>query len=191
MEQKKKKNIKNPCIRISILVLAFLTLFSIKLVLQQFSGKQLHLLALCRIFMKLISRRVLISEYVDKKNELLHYPFVLFSSLSPLSLSLHLKWIPYLSTGFSGGMVVKNPLAKQEMQVWSLGREDTLEKEMATHSPVFWPGKSYGQRSLASYSPRGHKRVEHNFAPEHARTLKHLSGDEGDNFKQAGRFRRA
>ena len=30
--------------------------------------------------------------------------------------------------------MVKNPPAKQEMQVWSLGQEDPLEKEMATHS---------------------------------------------------------
>ena len=35
-----------------------------------------------------------------------------------------------------GGSVVKNPLAKQEMQVWSLDQEDPLEKEMATHSSV-------------------------------------------------------
>ena len=61
MEQQQQKNIKNHCIRISILVLAFLTLFSIKLVLQQFPGKQLRLVALSRIFMKLISRRVPIS----------------------------------------------------------------------------------------------------------------------------------
>ena len=32
--------------------------------------------------------------------------------------------------------VVKNLPAMQEMQVWSLGREDLLEKEMATHSSV-------------------------------------------------------
>ena len=31
---------------------------------------------------------------------------------------------------------VKNVPAKQEMQVWSLGREDPLEKEMATHSRI-------------------------------------------------------
>ena len=31
---------------------------------------------------------------------------------------------------------VKNPPAMQEMQVWSLGREDRLEKEMATHSSI-------------------------------------------------------
>ena len=27
--------------------------------------------------------------------------------------------------------------------------------------PVFWPGKSHGQRSLVGYSPRGCKRVGH------------------------------
>ena len=32
--------------------------------------------------------------------------------------------------------MVKNPLAKQETWVRSLGREDPLEKEMATHSSI-------------------------------------------------------
>ena len=32
--------------------------------------------------------------------------------------------------------MVKNPSAKQETQVQSLGWEDALEKEMATHSSV-------------------------------------------------------
>ena len=44
----------------------------------------------------------------------------------------------------------------QETQVHSLGWADPLEKEMAT-TPVFLPGKSHGQRSLAGYSPWGHK----------------------------------
>ena len=35
-----------------------------------------------------------------------------------------------------------------------------MEKDMAT-IPVFLPGKSNGQRSLAGYSPWGHKRVRH------------------------------
>ena len=38
--------------------------------------------------------------------------------------------------GFPGGSVVKYLLAKQEMQVWTLGQEDPLEKEMATHSGI-------------------------------------------------------
>ena len=32
--------------------------------------------------------------------------------------------------------MVKNPPAKQEMQVQTLGRADPLEKEMATHSSI-------------------------------------------------------
>ena len=32
--------------------------------------------------------------------------------------------------------MVKNPTAKQEMQVQSLGWEDPLEKELATHSSI-------------------------------------------------------
>ena len=44
----------------------------------------------------------------------------------------------------------------QEIQFQSLGGEDPLEKEMATHS-VFLPGKSHFQRSLVGYSPWSHK----------------------------------
>ena len=35
-------------------------------------------------------------------------------------------------------------------------------------TPVFLPGESHGQSSLAGYSPRGHKRVGHNWATKHA-----------------------
>ena len=38
------------------------------------------------------------------------------------------------------------------MRVRSLGWEDTLEKEMATHSSML-AGKSHGQKSLVGYSP--------------------------------------
>ena len=38
----------------------------------------------------------------------------------------------------------------------SLGGEDPLEKEIATHSSIL-AGKSHGQRSLLGYSPWGHK----------------------------------
>ena len=38
--------------------------------------------------------------------------------------------------GFPDGSVVKNLLAVQETKVRSLGREDPLEKEMATHSSI-------------------------------------------------------
>ena len=38
--------------------------------------------------------------------------------------------------GFPDGSVVKNPPAKQETVVQSLGQEDPLEKEMTTYSTV-------------------------------------------------------
>ena len=44
----------------------------------------------------------------------------------------------------------------QETRVWSLGREDPLEEEMAPPQ-VFLSGECHGQRSLAGYSPCGCK----------------------------------
>ena len=38
--------------------------------------------------------------------------------------------------GFPRGSVVKNPPAMQETRVWSLGQEDALEEEIATHSSI-------------------------------------------------------
>ena len=38
--------------------------------------------------------------------------------------------------GFPGGLVVNSLPAKQQTQVRSLGQEDALQKEMATHSSV-------------------------------------------------------
>ena len=55
---------------------------------------------------------------------------------------------------FPGGSEVKNPPARQEMQVQSLSQKYPLEKEMATHSSIL-PGKSHGQRSMTGYSPWG------------------------------------
>ena len=62
--------------------------------------------------------------------------------------------------------MVKNLPAKQKTQVWSLGGEDPLGKEMATHSR-----KSHGQRSLAGYSPWDH-RVTTEWLNHHYNTLK-------------------
>ena len=51
--------------------------------------------------------------------------------------------------------MVKNLPVMEETQVPSLGGEDLLEKEMATHSSIL--GKSHGRRSLVGYSPQGRK----------------------------------
>ena len=55
--------------------------------------------------------------------------------------------------GIPGGVVVKNPPAKQETQVWSLGGEGPLEKEMATHSriltwEILWTEEPGGLQSM-------------------------------------------
>ena len=58
---------------------------------------------------------------------------------------------------FMGGSVVKNPPAMQEKmketQVWSLGQEDPLEKEMASHSRILawripWTEQPGGLQSM-------------------------------------------
>ena len=47
------------------------------------------------------------------------------------------EFIKPLLIGFPSGSVVKNPPTMQETQVQSLGGEEPLEKEMATHSGIF------------------------------------------------------
>ena len=51
---------------------------------------------------------------------------------------------------------VKNLPAMQETQVRSLGQNNPLEEDMASHSSIL-AGKLHGQRILAGYSPWGHK----------------------------------
>ena len=63
-----------------------------------------------------------------------------------------------LRLGFPSSTVVKNPSAKQEMWVQSLGWEDPLKEEMTTHSSILaweipWTEEPGG------YSPGGRKRV--------------------------------
>ena len=66
----------------------------------------------------------------------------------------------YLSRLFSlVAQMVKNLPAMQKTQVQSLGWEDSLEKEMATHSSILaW--KIPWQRSLVGYSPWSGKESE-------------------------------
>ena len=56
---------------------------------------------------------------------------------------------------FPGGSVVKSLPANVEMQVQSLGQEDHLEEEMATHSSILvweipWTEETGGLQSMAS-----------------------------------------
>ena len=59
--------------------------------------------------------------------------------------------------------MVKNLLAVQKTQVWSLGWEIPWRKKWQP-APVFFPGKFHGQRSLMGYSPWGRKRLRHDLA---------------------------
>ena len=75
----------------------------------------------------------------------------------------------YSALGFPGGPVIKKLPIVQEMQerwVWSLGQEDLLEKEMATHSSILvwrtpWTEEPGGLQS------RGSQRVRHDWARSH------------------------
>ena len=65
---------------------------------------------------------------------------------------------------FPGGTVIQNLPEVQETQeagARSLSQEDPLEEEIAP-TPASMPGSSHGQRSLAGYSPWGHKQVGRN-----------------------------
>ena len=55
--------------------------------------------------------------------------------------------------------MVKNLPAMWEIWVQSLGQEDSLEKERQP-TPVFLPGESHGQRSLAGYCSWGRKELD-------------------------------
>ena len=55
-----------------------------------------------------------------------------------------------------GKNLLANAGDERDVGFWSLGREDPLEEEVATHcrTPAW---EIHGQRSLAGYSPRGCK----------------------------------
>ena len=60
--------------------------------------------------------------------------------------------------------MVKSLPTMRETWVPSLGQEDLLEKEMATHSSILpwnsWNTRSNGWRSLVGYSPWGCKELD-------------------------------
>ena len=57
---------------------------------------------------------------------------------------------------FPGGSMLKNLPAKQETRFNSWIRKIPWRRKWQP-TTVFLPGKSHGQRSLAGYSPQGHK----------------------------------
>ena len=80
-----------------------------------------------------------------------------FTQLTNLPLTIN-------PTGFPGGSAVKNLLAKAG-DVGSIARIGKIPRRRKWQlTPVFLPGKSHGQRSLAGSSPWGHKRIRHDSA---------------------------
>ena len=58
----------------------------------------------------------------------------------------------------------------QEIQVRSLGQEDSLEKEMATHSSILaW--KIPWTEEIGSLQSKGSERAGHDWATKHARKI--------------------
>ena len=74
--------------------------------------------------------------------------------------SIKFNLITFYTEGFPGGSVVKKTcLPMQETQVQSLGWEDPLEKEMATHSGILawripWTEEPGGLQSTESQRVR-------------------------------------
>ena len=72
-----------------------------------------------------------------------------------------------MDMGFLATQMVKNPPAIHETSVLSLGREDPLEKGMATHSSILawripWSEETGGLQSLGSQRVR-HDEVTNTF----------------------------
>ena len=65
----------------------------------------------------------------------------------------------FIPVEVTGLLMQRIHLLIQETWVQSLGQEDPLEEEMATHSSIL-AGEYRGQRSLVGYSPWG-RRVRH------------------------------
>ena len=76
-----------------------------------------------------------------------------------LSWKMHYIHLTYLIKASLVAQMVKNPPAKQETWVPSLGLEDPLEGACRP-TPVFLPGEFHGERSLAGYSSWSHKESE-------------------------------
>ena len=69
----------------------------------------------------------------------------------------HLIWIIWACLVVQ---MVKNPPVMQETWVQSLGQEDPLEKEMATHSSILAWRIPWTARILAGYSPWGCRELD-------------------------------
>ena len=99
-------------------------------------------------------------------------PFIRMVGLGQLERNVHQSsqkacLFQRFSVFYLVAQMVKNPPAMQETWVWSLGQEDPLEKEMATHSSTLawiipWMEESGGLQSMGS------QRVRNDWATKHS-----------------------
>ena len=71
-----------------------------------------------------------------------------------VSIKMLIQWLFFLTVGFWSVKTIKNLLAMQETQVWSLGKENPPEKGMTSHSSILtwripWTEEHGGLQSMA------------------------------------------
>ena len=91
-----------------------------------------------------------------KNSKVMHlYTYIHIHGAAPLVLAdiaQPLSWASLVT------QMIKNLPAVQETWVQSLGQEDPWRRKWLP-IPVFLPGEFYGHKSLAGYSPWGHKEL--------------------------------
>ena len=98
------------------------------------------------------------------------YPRTKRQLMFPLSsqLSQNCKYLCPNGLSFPGGTSGKEPRHRDAGLIPGLGR---FPEEGMQHTPVFLPGESNGQRSLAGYSPQGCTESDMTEATQHACTM--------------------
>ena len=104
-------------------------------------------------------------------NSRLHFWCLTMSGLWRYTNIIFVQWLitNYVDSymGIPGGVVVKNLPTTQEIQVWSLGWEDSLEKGMPAHSSILAWRTPWTEEP---YSPYGCKEWDMTEAIEHTGT---------------------
>ena len=107
--------------------------------------------------------QIILKEYTCYRlNCVFHLPYKLVCP-NPQDLRMGLC----LAVGPSGGASGKEPVCQCKRLAMQVGKIPWRRKWQPT--PVFLPGESHGQRSLAGYSPWGCKESETTEVAEHAR----------------------
>ena len=98
------------------------------------------------------------------------------------------------TSGFPGGSEVKNPPAVQEPQrMWLIPGKIAWRRTWQP-APVFLPGESHGQRSLAGHSPWGCKESDKTEVTVHVHThpvsqMRKLKLQQGKKLVQVTQYR--